>query len=121
LKEKDDENSFISLVFLDLNQRSFQKLQTVKYPSYWIKILVNKADPTTFLLNDKESWKICKIADKKIIFGEKIEIGFDLEWFYDKCVYSLYYYRDEYQKKVSLLYTCLFNSLNVSDTSTLYL
>jgi hypothetical protein len=52
---------------------------------------VNKADPVAFLLKGSRNnaLKIGKIIDKKIIFDEEIEIGFNPDSFYDKCVYGL--------------------------------
>jgi hypothetical protein len=66
-----------------------QKLHTVKYSTDDIQIIVDKANPTTFLLNNEESKRICKTVDKKIIIGEIVEIDFHPACFYDKCVYFL--------------------------------
>lgn len=50
---------------------------------------MNKADSATFLLKSGKSSRICKIADKTIIIGEMVEIGFYAKCFYDKYVYDL--------------------------------
>jgi hypothetical protein len=93
LKENGRTNSFISLVFLDLSRCSLQKLHTVEYQSDNIEIVVNKADPTTFLLNDlnneEQSLRMCKIVEKKIVIENVIKINFLLDCFYDRCVYGL--------------------------------
>jgi hypothetical protein len=89
LKERGGGNYVISLVFLDLCRRSLQKLHTVEYSSWFNYICVNKADPTTFLLNEGEFIQIYKVVEKKIVIGEKVEINLYLTCFYDKCVYGL--------------------------------
>jgi hypothetical protein len=53
------------------------------------KIVVNKADSTTFLLDDEESWKICQIVEEKIMIGHVVEIGFHPDCFYGNCIYKL--------------------------------
>jgi hypothetical protein len=109
LEERASKDSFISLIFPNLCRGSLQKLQTVKYPSDWIKIIVNKADPTTFILNDlnndEQSTRICKIVDKTIIIGDVVEIGFYPYCFYNKFVYGLNWYeRDEDSVEVGFLF-----------------
>jgi hypothetical protein len=111
-------NSFISLVFLDLSRRSLQKLHTFEYPSRQIDIYVNKADPTTFLLNEGEFIRIFKVFDNTIIIGERIEIDFYPACFYDKCVYTL---KGGNETRVSLSFICLINTSTFLDTSNLYL
>jgi hypothetical protein len=90
LKEKDN-NYFISLVFLDLSQRSLQKIHTVKCPYDYIKIFINEADPTTFILSydiDFEQFvQICKIVGKQIIFGNMIDTDFSPDYFYGNYAY----------------------------------
>jgi hypothetical protein len=108
LSESDDFNSFISLIFLNLPQRSLQKLQTIEYPCNSIRIVVDKADPTAFLLKyhtrDQWSLKICKIVDNTIIIGDVFQVGLYLDYFYDKCVYSLKDYDENGQSlKVRIL------------------
>jgi hypothetical protein len=124
LQELGDSNSFISLIVLDISRCSLQKLHTVEYPSDYIGIIADKADPTTFLVNDynrnANTSRTCKIVENKIIIGDVARVDFDSSCFYDKCVYGLkWYYRDHI--RVSLLFTYLFNPLNVSDTSNRYL
>lgn len=92
------------MICLDLCQLSLKKLNTVEYPSPFISILVNKADPTTFLLinyiGDSEFVQICKVFEKAMITGDVVNIGFYPDRFYDKCVYGLnWYYDDEYRKE----------------------
>jgi hypothetical protein len=92
LKEYDN-NYFISLISLDIPRRSFQKLHTVEKPFNYFEIVVNKADPTTFLLNhdirNRWSSRICKIVEKRIIIGEVVDFKFYSDYFYDKIVYFL--------------------------------
>jgi hypothetical protein len=113
LKERKLNNSFISLIFLDLTRGSLKKLHTLEYP-YSIDIVVNKADPTTFILdnhiNYNESfYQVCKIVDNTIIIGDVVNIGLYPDWFYDKCVYGLKRgYKDD---KVCLLFKYLVNVL----------
>jgi hypothetical protein len=89
LKEYKSGNNCISLVFLDIRERSLQKLHTFEYPTS--TIFVNKADLNTFILTNGEFIQICKVVDNTIIIGERIEIEIDLNpsCFYDKCVYAL--------------------------------
>jgi hypothetical protein len=105
LKEHGDGNSFISLIFLDLCERSLQKLYTVEYSSSDIDLLVNKADSTTFILDDpnnQEESKICKIVDKTIIIGDVVEIDFYPDCFYDKSVYFLNW-KDENEEDLDVI------------------
>jgi hypothetical protein len=121
MEERINRNYLISLIYLDLYQHTLKKLHTVEYLSRNIDVIVNKADPIIFLLNDGYFTRICKIVEKTIIIGDRIESNFIPKCFYDKCVYRLRCYeRDEDQRRVSLLFTCLVNALNALDTSTLY-
>jgi hypothetical protein len=92
LKEKGEINSFISLIFLDLHRHCLKKLHTIEYQGDNIQIVVNKADPTTFILThriaDERSSRMCKIVDSAIIFKEVVEIDFSPECFYGKYVYG---------------------------------
>jgi hypothetical protein len=92
LKEIGNGRSFITLVFLDLRRRTLKKFHTVEFDIY-LDILVNNADPTTFILEDlnedKEFSRICKIVDNTIIIENMVEIDFFTESFYDKSVYGL--------------------------------
>jgi hypothetical protein len=107
---------------MDISRHTLQKLHTVEYPKTNIDIYVNKADPTTFLLDDNESSRICKIVDQTIIIDERLENKFT-SCFYNKCVYTLeFYYRDDQDRDlVSLLYKCLVNIFTALDTSNLYI
>jgi hypothetical protein len=93
LGEYGNGNYFISLIFLDIYRHTLRKLHTVEYPNIIIDIVVNEADPITFILNsriiDECSTRICKIVDKTIIIGERIQIGFHPKCFYGKFVYAL--------------------------------
>jgi hypothetical protein len=104
-EERGDENSFISLVFMDFFRCSFQKLHTVENPIRNINVIVNKADLTTFLLNGEESKRICKIIEKKITIKDEVEISFYPSCFHDKYVYGLKWNTDGI--RVSLLFTYL--------------
>jgi hypothetical protein len=97
---------FISLFFLDLHQQTLKKIHTVKYHSNFIRIFVNEADPTTFILNDynRKSSQICKIVKEKIVFGEIIEIDFYPTAFYDKRIYGLKCYDDNGENLAVRLY-----------------
>jgi hypothetical protein len=99
LKEEGETNSFISLISLDLSRCSVQKLHTVEYPTIDIEILVNNADPTTFLLthyiNNERFSRMCKIVEKKIVISDITEVKFYPDCFYDKYAYGLDWYRDE--------------------------
>jgi hypothetical protein len=90
LNEYGDGNYFISLMFLDLCRCSLKKLDTAESDIH-SNVIVNKADPTTFLLKNPNSnvSKVCKIVEKKIIFGDVIDIAFRPDSFYDKNVYAL--------------------------------
>jgi hypothetical protein len=105
LKEKNEFTSFISLIFLDFSQRNVQKLHTVEHNGRDIQIVLNKADLTTFILNNRteSSVRICKINEKKIIIGDLIDIGFFPYSFYDKCAYSLRWSDDEGEDGESIL------------------
>jgi hypothetical protein len=89
LKESGIGNCLISLFSLDISRGSLQKLDTVEFLTTYIQIVVNKADPITFLLVGRESTRICNIADKEIMFNEIVQIGFSPESFYGKYVYGL--------------------------------
>jgi hypothetical protein len=91
LNEEGKGNSFISLISLDLHQRSLKKLHTIEYSSHYIDIAVDKADLTTFLLSDGKSTQICKIVEKNLIIGNVVEIKCFPNYFYDKCAYWLYW------------------------------
>jgi hypothetical protein len=84
-----------------------KKFHTIEYPTIHIKIVVNKADPTMFILDYSidNNWilQVCKIGKKTILIGEKFELDFDPDWFYDKCVYTLNWYEDE-DRDVRILY-----------------
>jgi hypothetical protein len=101
-----DENSFISLIFLDRCRGSLQKIQTIEYPIGSIKIVINKADPTTFILSNREFSQICKIVDKTIVIGEMFELSFNPNCFYGKCLYRLEWNYNN-QTRVSLLFICI--------------
>jgi hypothetical protein len=92
LNEYGDGNYFISLMFLDLCRCSLKKLDTAESDIH-SNVIVNKADPTTFLLNDlnneEQSLRMCKIVEKKIVIGDITEIDFYPGCFYDRCVYGL--------------------------------
>jgi hypothetical protein len=92
LKERGDGSYFISLIFLDLHHQTLKKLHTVEYLSYYMNIFVNKADSTTFILNDELPTQICKIIDKTIVIGDLIEIDFYPQAFYGGNIYSLKLY-----------------------------
>lgn len=115
LEERGDENYFTSLIFLDLHKCSLQKLYTIKYPSRPIQIIVDKTDPTTFLLRDinNDGIQICKIVDNSIITGDVFEAKLFSRAFVDKCVYGLKSYYTNY-KEVRLL---LIRLIDVLDTS----
>jgi hypothetical protein len=106
LDERGHENSFISLIFLDLHQLSLQKLHTIEFSFRNVKIVVNKADLTTFILthniddDDELYWRIGKIVDNAIIVEDMIKIDFTPEYFYDKCAYLTKWHneRGEYIK-----------------------
>lgn len=104
---------------MDLNQHTLEKLYTERYPSGYIRIDLNKTDPTTFILIDffENASKICKIVDKTIIIGEIIDILTFREGFYGKYVYSLTP-NHMFDSRVSLLFTCIVNILNISDSSS---
>jgi hypothetical protein len=105
LNEKGETNFFINLISLDLCRGNLQKLHTVEYSSPYINIFVNKADPTTFILNEGEFMQICEIVDKTIIIGEGVEITFMPSCFYDKGVYYLDWYDEDYEElDVRILY-----------------
>jgi hypothetical protein len=99
LEEEGETNSFISLISLDLSLGSLHKFHTVEYNANNIRILVNNADPTTFLLthyiNNERFSRMCKIVEKKIVISDITEIDFSPDCFYDKYAYGLDWYRDE--------------------------
>jgi hypothetical protein len=89
LKQYRDGNYFISLIFLNLHEPSLQKLCRIEYRFNDVNIVVDKIDPTIFLFKNEQYKRICKIVTKTIIIGDVIGIGFYLDYFYDKCVYSI--------------------------------
>jgi hypothetical protein len=119
LKEGKHDNYFISLIFLDLHRRIFRKIHTIEHISLLPKIVINQSDQTEFILTrdiaNERSWQICKIVKNTIIVEDVIEIERNLDSFYGDNVYSL---KKEYrsQSRVSFLFKCLVNSLNVLDT-----
>jgi hypothetical protein len=112
MEEYGNQNSFISLIFLDISRHSLQKLHTIEYPAIVIQIIINKADPTTFILNYRNNgrWskRIFKIVEETIIVGEIVEIQIEMNpiFFHDKCVYSLkrIHGNGEYRINVRILY-----------------
>jgi WD40 repeat protein len=91
LNEIGNKDDCTSLIFLDLSRGSLQKLHTIKQHSSWCKIVVNKADLTTFLAS-RESTRIFKIVDKTIFIWDKVEIDFHPESFYGKYIYGFKLY-----------------------------
>lgn len=91
LEEHGNRNSFLSLIFLDLSQQTFKKIHTVEHRSISSKIVVDKADLTTFLLTyyigGERVSRICKIVEKTIIIGEVVDTSVHPDSFYDKYVY----------------------------------
>jgi hypothetical protein len=93
LKEREGvDTCFISLISLDLNQHTLKKLNTIQYQGDNIKIVINQADPTTFILtldiDDELITRICKIVEKRII-EDVIEIDFYPECFYGNYAYMI--------------------------------
>jgi hypothetical protein len=101
LEEREDEKSFISLISLDIHQHILKKFHTIGYPIRNTKIVVNKTDPTTFILDSEESTRICKIVDKTIIIDERVDIGFHPRLFYGNFVYALKLL-DEYFRRLEV-------------------
>jgi hypothetical protein len=93
LKEYGENNSFISLISLDLHQHTLKKLHTFNSSSPWPYIFLNQTDSTTFLLthyiDDEWSCQICKIVDNAIIIEKVIDLNFSPDCFYHKYVYGL--------------------------------
>jgi hypothetical protein len=92
LRERGNTDSFLSLIFLDLDRHSLKKLQTIIYLGD-INIVVNEADPTTFILEyfidvEEMASQVCKIAEKTIIVGDSVDIEFSPQAFYDKWIYG---------------------------------
>jgi hypothetical protein len=107
MEERGNRNRFISLIFLDLFQHSLQKLHTVRHIVEIPKIILNKADPTTFILKDFNwnSFQICQIVDNEIIIGERTQIGFRAESFHGKYVYALVWHNENRERlNVRMLY-----------------
>jgi hypothetical protein len=103
LKEYGETSSFVSLFFLDLYRGSVQKLHTVEYLSNYIHVVINKADPMTFILthrinNEEQSSRICKIVNDTIIFNNVVDIEF-----YPECFYGKYVYATEWTDEVRIL------------------
>jgi hypothetical protein len=102
LEEEGETSSFVSLIFLDLYRGSVQKLHTVEYLSNYIHVVINKADSTTFILNnrinDELSSQICKIVNDTIIFNNVVDIEF-----YPECFYGKYVYATEWTYEVRIL------------------
>jgi hypothetical protein len=119
LEENEYPNSYISLIWLDIYQRSLKKLHTIEYSSNWIQIFVDKADSAMFMLKDftNNVSRIGKIVDKKLIIGDVIDINFSPDCFYNKCIYILNMdgeqNEDHYPQQASLLYKSVVNALNV--------
>jgi hypothetical protein len=90
LEEYENGTPFISLIFLDIRGRSLQKIFRLEYTFYLSKIIVNKANPSMFLLNDpnigvSQTYKFTKNA----IIIDAVDIDFCPQCFYDKFVYAL--------------------------------
>jgi hypothetical protein len=118
LEESEYTSHSISLISMDFSRNSLQYLYTVKYDSDFIEIFVNKADTSTFILQNEESTRICKIVDKTIVIKNAIEIDFIPEYFYNKCVYGLNwsYDKEKDSMKVNFLFTFLVYTFNFLDT-----
>jgi hypothetical protein len=108
LLERGDGVSFISLFFLDLHAQTIQKLTTIERRCEFAQIIVNKADPTQFLLDFKidGEWSIqvCKVVKTDIILGEIINHFFWQPNFYEKCIYGLDWIENENGTMVSFLF-----------------
>jgi hypothetical protein len=123
LEERTNESSFISLICLDLYCSCLQKLHTVEYPNHYFVIFVNKADPTTFIVNDRhprqQFIQMCKVVKERVIVGEKFEFKVDMcpTFFHNKCVYQLIQIQQHNSDnlKVSFLFICRVNDFNLSD------
>jgi hypothetical protein len=118
LNEEGDRNYSISLIFLDLYQHTLKKLHTVEYNTHDIEIIVNKADPTKFILSVGSYLDvyICKIVENRIIIGDRIEIDVCMNCFYGDNVYALDSYDSDEHLEVKY-YTYLVNIFNVSEIS----
>jgi hypothetical protein len=116
LEESGETDSFISLICLDVCQRSFRKLYTLEYLSDYIRIIVNNADPTIFILKDlnNDALQICKTVNNTIIFGDVVKVKFCSKAFYDKFVYGLYWYDEDGEElDVRILYEVIKNKTSI--------
>jgi hypothetical protein len=108
LTEFGNANYFISLILPNFCRRNFKKIQTIKYLSRSFQFIVNRADPTTFLLtyyiNNERYIQLCKLVEKEIIIEDSIKIDFYPNYFDDKHIYTLDSYKrdDKYKTYVSL-------------------
>jgi uncharacterized UPF0160 family protein len=97
--ERGHRNSLISLIFLNFHNQTLKMLHTIEHSSDWIDILVNKADPTMFMLNDsidnRWSSRIYKIVENMIITCDVIETDFYPLCFYDKCAYAIKWFNED--------------------------
>jgi hypothetical protein len=111
----------ISLVFLDLYGKKLEKLTTITYPSRYIFIIVNKIEPTEFLVcSDLDNTvQICRVEKISIILGDMIDIDFRPQSLYDGQIYGSGWIYDE--EVMNLLFRLLFNSFNLSASASLHL
>jgi hypothetical protein len=104
---------FISLVFLDLHKTTFCKLHTIELPgSYlYVGIIVNKAEPTEFVLqyeseNDQKFIRACKVDRTKLIIGDEIEVEADFRSYHNGCLYKVSWTEDEDEDEDFLTGVC---------------
>jgi hypothetical protein len=85
---------FVSLIYLDVYNAKWTKLQTVEYQCERLRIMVNKIDPAEFVIrleiNGEYSVRICKVIGKEFVVGNPIDIPFAYESYCDGRFYLIW-------------------------------
>lgn len=89
----EDTAFFLSLIWLDLYDATCLKLQTIEYRCRYLSIIMNKLDPTEFVVklrigNDFFA-RICKLLGKKMVVGEAILVPLSFDSYFEGNFYEL--------------------------------
>lgn len=86
---------FISLIAFDFYDVTCKKFETIEYHSSGLKILVNKFDPSKFILllriNGEISARICNVVKKEIVVGDQIALPFEFDSYFDGSLYVFHW------------------------------
>jgi hypothetical protein len=84
---------FVTLIALDLHAKIVHKFETVEIRGREIKVVVNKDEPTEFVLGLSVEGEIfvhfCKVVKTKIVVGNAIRVSFIPQALYNGHLYAL--------------------------------